>query len=236
MPSWLRLTDVPLFISRRRIAHYKTLPRALGRWAIDSGGFTELSMYGRWTISAAAYAAELSRLVGECGKVDWAAPQDWMCEPEVLRKTGLTVVKHQENTIDNFVDLRSRNIGAHVIPVIQGWEPREYAQHVAAYASRGINLFSEPLVGIGTVCRRQHTQDICSLIANELSGLRLHGFGFKLTGLKQVGRFLASADSMAWSYQARRAARLEGCTGHMRCNNCLRYAMRWRDRALSCIQ
>ena len=30
----------------------KTLPRARGRWALDSGGFSELSLYGEWRTSA----------------------------------------------------------------------------------------------------------------------------------------------------------------------------------------
>jgi hypothetical protein len=42
---------------------------------------------------------------------------------------------------------------------------------------------------------------------------------------------LASADSLAWSFQARRAAPLPGCS-HANCANCLRYAAAWRERAL----
>ncbi len=40
---------------------------------------------------------------------------------------------------------------------------------------------------------------------------------------------LESADSMAWSYDARRAPALAGCT-HRNCANCLEYALRWRRR------
>ena len=50
-PSWLRKTDVPLFVSRRRLAGLKTLPRARGPWALDSGGFQELILHGEWTVS-----------------------------------------------------------------------------------------------------------------------------------------------------------------------------------------
>jgi hypothetical protein len=56
MPHWLREVDVPLFISRNRLTRYKTLPRAIGPWALDSGGFTELQRYGRWTVSPARSA------------------------------------------------------------------------------------------------------------------------------------------------------------------------------------
>jgi len=64
-------------------------------------------------------------------------------------------------------------------------------------------------------------------------GLRLHGFGIKTSGLGQYGHLLASADSMAWSYAARRAPALPGCTGHRNCANCLTYATAWRARILA---
>src|SRR4051812_4445749 len=78
--SWLEQTDVPLFISRRTLAARKALPRARGHWAIDSGGFTELSMHGRWTIDARDYAELVRRARDEAGGLQWAAIQDWMCE------------------------------------------------------------------------------------------------------------------------------------------------------------
>lgn len=37
---------------------------------------------------------------------------------------------------------------------------------------------------------------------------------------------------MAWSYAARRADPLPGCTGHRNCANCLTYATAWRNRIL----
>jgi hypothetical protein len=55
----------------------------------------------------------------------------------------------------------------------------------------------------------------------------------KTGGLHLYGHRLASADSMAWSYAARREPPLPGCTGHKNCANCLRYAGRWRDNVLS---
>jgi hypothetical protein len=46
MPHWLGLLDIPLFVSHRRLGRLKTLPRALGPWALDSGGFSELALFG----------------------------------------------------------------------------------------------------------------------------------------------------------------------------------------------
>lgn len=45
----------------------------------------------------------------------------------------------------------------------------------------------------------------CATLATLASeGLRLHGLGFKLKGLASAVQYLASADSLAWSYAARR--------------------------------
>jgi hypothetical protein len=61
LPNWLGKVTIPLFVSRRTLAPRRTLPRALGPWALDSGGFTELAMYGRWTVPATQYVAEVRR-------------------------------------------------------------------------------------------------------------------------------------------------------------------------------
>ena len=59
------------------------------------------------------------------------------------------------------------------------------------------------------------------------------GFGIKTSGLHRYGHLLASADSMAWSYSARRAPALSGCTGHRNCANCLTYDTTWRQHILA---
>ena len=38
--------------------------------------------------------------------LDFVSPQDWMCEPWMVAKTGLSVEEHQERTVENFVRLR----------------------------------------------------------------------------------------------------------------------------------
>jgi len=67
-------------------------------------------------------------------------------------------------------------------------------------------------------------------------GLRLHGFGFKQQGLANAANILASADSMAWSYAARRKPPMPGCTTHKNCANCMRYALDWRERVLAIVE
>lgn len=235
MPGWLRLTDVPLFVSRRRLVDYRTLPRALGSWALDSGGFSELSLFGRWTVGVGQYAAEVRRFASEVGGLGWAAAMDWMCEPAILAGTGLTVAAHQARTVANYLELVSAAPDLPWTPVLQGWRPDDYRRHLDDYDRAGVDLRSVPVVGLGSVCRRQHTAEVEDLV-RDLSrrGLRLHGFGFKVRGLGRLGSVLHSADSMAWSVEARRLGRPTcGSTRHRNCANCLPYALAWRERVVS---
>ena len=45
--------------------------------------------------------------------LEWAAPMDWMCEPAMLARTGLTVEDHQRRTVANFLELRERGPELH---------------------------------------------------------------------------------------------------------------------------
>jgi hypothetical protein len=235
-PSWLPRAGCPLFVSRRRLARLKTsLPRASERWALDSGGFTELNLHGRWETSPARYADEARRYASEIGRMDWAAIQDWMCEPFVLEKTGKTVAEHQHLSTASLVELRSIAPDVSWCPVLQGWRVDDYLEHVELYRSAGFDLAREPIVGVGSVCRRQGTREIADLLSTlSALGLKLHGFGLKLKGLADGSASMASADSLAWSYAARRSAPLPGC-GHASCSSCLRFALGWRRKALKAI-
>lgn len=227
---------MPLFVSDRTLRRYKTLPTAKGVWALDSGGFTELSTHGSWDHGPTPreYAARIRRYREEIGSLAWAAPQDWMCEPFITAKTGLTETEHQRRTVGNFIDLRALDPG--VIPVIQGHV--DYLACVRMYADAGVDLAAEPVVGLGSVCRRQGTRETARIITelcDAVPGIRLHGFGIKTTGLRHYGTRLHSSDSMAWSYAARRSPRLPECGGHKNCANCPRFAFRWRERVLASL-
>lgn len=233
-PSWLaRLVDVPLFVSHRRLARYKTLPVATTDWALDSGGFTELSMHGRWNTKPREYATAVRRYQLEVGRLQWASPQDWMCEPWITAKTGLSVADHQRRTVDNYLRLRAIAPDLPFVPVLQGWQLDDYHRCVDLYTAAGVDLTAERTVGVGSVCRRQGEGSI-SAILDSLArrGLNLHGFGVKTQGLRISAPYLVSADSMAWSFRARMDAREggrhPGCT-HKTCANCIHYALRWRD-------
>ena len=134
-PQWLRQTDVPLFLSRRRLAGLKHLPRARGLWALDSGAFTELSMYGQWTVTIDQYIAEVRRYIDGIGHLQWAAAMDWVCEPWVRAKTGLSVEAHSQRTTENFLESLTRAPELPWAPVLQGWSGWE--QSAGARARRG---------------------------------------------------------------------------------------------------
>ena len=232
MPGWLATVPVDLFVSHRRLAPRRSLPRALGPWALDSGGFTELHLFGGWRTSPADYVTAVRRYRDEIGHLEWASPQDWMVEPFMLARTGLTMADHQRLTVDNYIDLRSQDASLPFIPVLQGQAASDYLAHAAAYERRGVNLDDAPLVGIGSVCRRQATNEAAQLLALLSSRWRLHGFGVKDIALQSVGGWLTSADSMAWSFAARRRQlRLPGCQ-HATCGNCPRWALEWRDKVI----
>lgn len=236
--NWLKRTDVPLFVSQRRVALRKKLPRALGRWALDSGGFTELGLTGKWETSAKDYAAAATRYADEIGGLDWAAPQDWMCEPEALARTGRDVAYHQAASVDSLLELRTLAPTVHWVPVLQGWRLADYVACVERFDKAGVDLRAEDTVGIGSVCRRQkHTEGAMIVGRVAQLGLSLHGFGFKTTGLEVAAPFLGSADSMAWSSRARWRSREGipsplGCA-HGTCASCLPWALAWRESLLA---
>ncbi|QFG11461.1 queuine tRNA-ribosyltransferase [Mycobacterium phage Ekdilam] len=237
-PSWLRTAGVPLFVSHRRLSRLRTgLPVAAEKWALDSGGFSELSMFGEWRTTPAEYVAAVKRYDEQIGKLEWAAPMDWMCEPDMIARTGLSVVEHQRRTVANYVDLRARwadvsDSEVPFMPVLQGYAVADYLACWDMYDAAGVDLGAVPLVGVGSVCRRQHTDEIRGVFEAVLDrdpGLPVHGFGVKTLGLRVYGDLLTTADSMGWSYNARKNAPLPGCS-HKSCSNCLLWALRWRDR------
>jgi hypothetical protein len=235
-PGWLGRVEVRLFVSHRTLRGRRTLPRAAAPWALDSGGFTELALHGRWRTTPAQYADAVARYHAEVGRLAWAAPQDWMCEPAMLARTGLSVEAHQARTVDNYCTLRQLAPDLPVIPVVQGWTLPDYLRCLERYQAAGVDLTRVPLVGLGSVCRRQATSQIGAIVAElAAGGLRLHGFGVKLGGLAAYADLLASADSLAWSYAARRRPPLPGCRTHKHCANCLRYALGWRAQVVATL-
>jgi DGQHR domain-containing protein len=242
--SWLSRLDVPLFVSRRTLGRLKRLPRALAPWALDSGGFTELSMHGGWQTTSRQYAAEVRRFQDEIGQLRFAASMDYMCEPPIVRRTGLSVAEHQRRTVDGYLRLLDIAPDLPWMPVVQGWSAHgDHLRCVDLYEQAGIDLHTLPCVGVGTICRRQDTESAERIVTDlhERIGCRLHGFGVKLSGLRTFHTYLASADSMAWSYGARkreREARLwaPGIPFTKGAANDPEVALAWREQVLLAVE
>lgn len=193
----------------------------------------------------------------------WAAPQDCMCEPWVIfgknshldprddkyfngtrELRGLepgepeqdlaTAVRiHQRLTVDNFLELTRIAPDLPFIPVLQGWQLADYFECKRMYEDAGVDLLSYSVVGLGSVCRRESTDEIAGIVdALSATGLRLHGFGVKTDGLGLYGDQLVSADSQAWSYGYRkRNIKLSQCTHRAKnCAYCLEGALAWYRR------
>lgn len=266
--GWLSnpAADFPLFVSHRRLARRKTLKPSTHGWALDSGGFTELSTYGEWRTTPQEYVRATARYDREIGKLDWAAPMDRMCEDGVITggafgpqkfagtqyfrdlvdrgvpaaKAVTTVMRrHQDETVENFLVLREMwpqesDSDCPYMPALQGKILADYLRCEALYNAAGVRLENYPVVGLGSVCRRQHTQEIAEIVRAFSPRLAVHGFGVKTKGLASFGHLLGSADSLAWSYDARRSPPLPGHT-HKNCANCLTWAARWRTGVLAAL-
>tara|TARA_R110000868_G_scaffold3086_8_gene20629 strand:- start:3462 stop:4091 length:630 start_codon:yes stop_codon:yes gene_type:complete len=203
-------------------------------WALDSGGFTELNLHGKWQLPPQEYVQAVRRYIEEIGNLSWAATQDWMCEPTVLARTGLSVRDHQQQTVQSYLHLRDLAPEIPWSPAIQGWMGDDYERCVDLYAHHGVDLDAAPVVGVGSVCRRQNSAEAASIFRRlHARGLRLHGFGLKTRGLMLAAKYMASADSMAWSFAGRKQKKMKECTHKGSCANCLAHALRWRERVVS---
>jgi hypothetical protein len=106
--------------------------------------------------------------------------------------------------------LFGRKIPFHVMPVLQGFAPGDYADHIRMYGDR---LKAGMWVGVGSVCKRQGDPRSIIAVLQAIYAIRpdlaLHGFGVKKTSLVHPGvrDLLSTADSMAWSYAARKQGR-----------------------------
>ena len=253
------LRGLTLFVAIPRLIMRKgAFPKALHKYCIDSGGFSELQKYGIWRLTAVQYVALIRRILAELGPelCQWVAPQDCMTEELVIfggvgprgvkfagtrELRGLkpgdpeqdfdtAILIHQQLTLDNYLELVALAPEIRFIPVLQGQTLEDYERHAQMYRDAGVDLAAAPVVGLGSVCRRQDTREIEEIVGYFHSqGLKLHGFGVKTLGLERYAPNLVSADSLAWSYTAREEdIQLLGCT-HKNCASCPFWAYRWNQ-------
>lgn len=185
----------------------RTKPLGCDELLLDSQAFMKLKLHGGYPESPDAYAAKVRRIAGLVGSLT-AVTEDYMCEPFMLAQTGLSVIEHQRLTIQRYDRIRAAlPASITLMPVLQGYRPREYVDHIHQY---GYRLLRGAWVGVGSVCKRNTDPSAIKAVLRAIKGvrpdLRLHGFGVKLTALQsgQIRELLYSADSMAWSFHARK--------------------------------
>jgi len=145
------------------------------------------------------------------------------------------VLFHQERTVENALILGRIAPDLPWLYSLQGWTLDQYKRCADMYEAAGVDLGSAPIVGLGSVCRREATAEIGQIVETfHTRGWRLHGFGVKTQGLERYGHMLASADSAAWSFGARNRPPMPGHEGrHKNCANCLEAGLGWRTRLLA---
>jgi hypothetical protein len=177
---------------------------------LDSQAFMKLKLHGCYPYPPQTYADKVHRVAGLVERLT-AVTEDYMCEPFILAKTGLSVAEHQRLTIERYDELRRLIDSAiYLMPVLQGYRPLEYVDHLRQYGER---LPAGAWVGVGSVCKRNgdpsQIRDVLYCIKRARPDLRLHGFGLKRTALSWhwIRTALYSADSLAWSLNARKNGR-----------------------------
>lgn len=195
----------PAFISINTLRNRRSF-FPVHEWVMDSGAFEALRRHAEHRMTVYGYAAQIMYWK-RCGKLLAAVTQDYMCEPMMLSRTGLTVKDHQRKTIERYDALLRCDTGVYIMPVLQGYQPEEYADHVRDYGDR---LALGAWVGVGSVCKRngspRQVLEVLRAIHEVRPDLKLHGFGLKITSLRdpEIRAELYSSDSMAWSFGARK--------------------------------
>ncbi len=192
------------FVSVNRLRNRKGAFQ-VGDWIMDSGAFTEISTHGHYRHSVAEYADQIRRWKTN-GTLLAAVAQDYMCEPFIVEKTGLSIPEHQRLTVQRYDALLTEDTGVYILPVLQGFAPDDYVTHLQLYGDR---LAHGQWVGVGSVCKRNGDPRAVAAVLMAIKAtrpdLRLHGFGLKTTALADpyITSMLETADSMAWSFHAR---------------------------------
>lgn len=219
MASKLRGNCAGVMISANQLRKRKS-DFSVENWILDSGAFTEISRFGRYRNSPEEYARLINRWAN-CGHLEIAVSQDYMCESFVLRKTGLSIREHQRLTIERY-DSLIKLTNFSVMPVLQGYQVSDYIKHLFDYGDR---LLSNMWVGVGSVCKRNsdpsQVRDILKAIKLIRPDLKIHGFGLKATALEcpEIRDLLYSCDSMAWSFSNQFSPESDSVQNHLQLAN-----------------
>jgi hypothetical protein len=188
----------------------QSLRHATGlRLHLDSAGFVASSRYGEFPWTVAEYIELAAAFPWE-----WFASMDWCVEREVAPSES-TVLNRISGTVRLNAECRMeaerRGIADRLMPVIQGWRPEHYLRCI----DRMAGLLDVPLIGVGSMCRRQvdgaaGILEVVEAIDRELgtNPARLHLFGLKSGGMEELRAHprVMSVDSQAYGTAARMQA------------------------------
>ena len=123
-------------ISANALRHRKSPDIKAGRWMLDSGAFSQITLYGDFVMTPKEYVA-LAVKYQHNGDLACIVTQDYMCEPEVLALLNASVRIHQHKTVHRYIEIleeaRRQGLKVPVMPVLQGWEVEDYPQHWRMY-------------------------------------------------------------------------------------------------------
>ena len=173
-------------------------------WMLDNGAYAAFVRNGgRHWWSVREFLDRVLRW-SSCGSLEATFAQDY------LAGSG---PGYQDATVDRFVATRQaagEGFPVLIAPVLHGVCPSDYVRHAGMYDGL---LAEDEFIGVGSLVplsrRPLAIRETLEAIKAVRPGWRLHGFGLKLGALSDpaIQRLLYSADSMAWSYSARKQGR-----------------------------
>jgi|GEM_PF-2390193 len=180
------------------------IPKGVNDIFLDSSGFTLMSKWGDFPFSVEQYAEFLKK---KGSLFDYAATMDYPCEPELWitgqKLIDIPVSERIRKTIENTSELSNNyDFQCEIVPVIQGWELKEYLSCIERMHRR--DLLTD-YVALGSMCTRVDAKKLFVKVVDYLHekiDCKVHAFGFKITHLKSlaVQQRLYSSDSCAWTH------------------------------------
>lgn len=202
-------------------------------WALDSAGFTAMLRWkhqGKQPGMLGIYPWSLEDyldLVIQMMPGAWYAQPDCCVEPELAPDHAAIEERIYNTAVLLAANLeavrRYQEVGIHwlspPVPVLQGWTRADYLLSlnylIEAWSSYGTSFAAPVLVGMGSMCRRDPDDSEFGILAildavlpRLPRDMRLHLFGVKGNVMARLADIpqIASFDSMAWDFGARRDA------------------------------
>lgn len=241
-PPWLETSRRPLMVSHTRLRRIRTLeglPLADTNWLLDPGAYDMIIRHGGYLDNTETYVRAVRRYHARIGRLVWAGPQDWPCEAKALAASGASIREHGRRSALSYVECTAwwerlaPQFPSPFRPIVQGGTAEEYLRCWDEFERLGVDMATQPLIAVGSMCRRERTEEIQDVVTalRERTSRRLHGYGVKA----DAAELFDDVDSMAWSDAARhRRTKNPACTAwHQVCTSCLVEAEDWHDRMLT---